>query len=142
MSGELVVAHESTPPVVAAAAAGAAGAALLLLLLLLSCPCVGLARARASRILPARGTRVAARLSSRRGARPPAPGSLFAGYQIPRRVEVAWGQWSVAEAERRLLAAALADPRNQRFVLLSETCAPLHPPQLLYMQLLRWAQFR
>eukprot|EP00887_Chlorella_sp_A99_P001691 scaffold8.g1691.t1 len=64
------------------------------------------------------------------------PGSLFAGYQIPRRVEVAWGQWSVAEAERRLLAAALADPRNQRFVLLSETCAPLHPPQLLYMQLL------
>lgn len=41
-----------------------------------------------------------------------------------------------AEAERRLLFAALADRRNQRFVLLSETCAPLYPPHVLYTQLL------
>jgi hypothetical protein len=41
-----------------------------------------------------------------------------------------------AEAERRLLKAALEDPRNQRFVLLSESCAPLYPPQVVYLQLL------
>lgn len=41
-----------------------------------------------------------------------------------------------AEAERRLLFAALADLRNQRFVLLSETCTPLYPPHVLYSQLL------
>lgn len=47
-----------------------------------------------------------------------------------------------AEAERRLLAAALADPRNQRFVLLSETCAPLYPPHVLHSQLLSEARSR
>ena len=41
-----------------------------------------------------------------------------------------------AEAERRLLAAALGDPRNQRFLLASETCTPLYPPHVLYLQLL------
>ena len=34
-----------------------------------------------------------------------------------------------AEAERRLVMAALEDPRNQRLLLLSESCAPLYPPQ-------------
>lgn len=32
---------------------------------------------------------------------------------------------SVVDAERRLMAAALQDPANQRFVLLSESCVPL-----------------
>ncbi len=41
-----------------------------------------------------------------------------------------------AEAERRLLKAALENPRNQRFVLLSESCTPLYPPQVVYLQLL------
>lgn len=35
-----------------------------------------------------------------------------------------------------LLAAALKDPLNQRFVLLSESCVPLYSPQVVYMQLL------
>ncbi|GAB4813874.1 hypothetical protein N2152v2_000920 [Parachlorella kessleri] len=68
--------------------------------------------------------------------------SIFAGYQIRDRVQVAWGQYTVAEAERRLLKAALQDPRNQRFVLLSESCAPLYPPHVIYLQLLSEARSR
>ena len=40
------------------------------------------------------------------------------------------------DAERRLLQAALRDPLNQRFVLLSEACLPIYPPQLLWAQLM------
>ncbi len=40
------------------------------------------------------------------------------------------------EAERRLVQAALGDPLNQRFVLLSEACLPIYPPHLLWLQLL------
>ncbi len=31
-----------------------------------------------------------------------------------------------------MMAAALAEPRNQRFLLLSESCAPLYPPAVVY----------
>ena len=41
-----------------------------------------------------------------------------------------------AEAERLLLAAALADAGNQRFVLVSETCIPLYPAPVVWAQLL------
>jgi len=33
-----------------------------------------------------------------------------------------------------MMAAALAEPRNQRFLLLSESCAPLYPPAVVYQQ--------
>lgn len=62
--------------------------------------------------------------------------SPFAGREIEDRVATAWGSHSIVEATRRLLAAALADPRNQRFVLLSETCAPLYPAAATYAQLM------
>jgi hypothetical protein len=39
--------------------------------------------------------------------------------------EAKWGDISMCDAERRLLANALLDYDNERFVLLSETCAPL-----------------
>lgn len=35
-------------------------------------------------------------------------------------LQVAWGESSMIEAERLLLATALQDPANQRFVLLSD----------------------
>lgn len=35
-------------------------------------------------------------------------------------MQVKWGKISMVDAERRLLANALQDPENQRFVLLSE----------------------
>lgn len=40
------------------------------------------------------------------------------------------------EAERRLVAAAVHDPRNARFILLSETCVPLYPAPAAYLQLM------
>ena len=39
--------------------------------------------------------------------------------------EVFWGRLSVFAAERRLLANALLDPANERFVLISESCIPI-----------------
>jgi hypothetical protein len=53
-----------------------------------------------------------------------APSSVFFGRHIPSQ-EAKWGDISMCDAERRLLANALLDYDNERFVLLSETCAPL-----------------
>ena len=39
------------------------------------------------------------------------------------------------EAEKLLLAQALSDPLNLRFMLLSETCVPLYPAPLVWAQL-------
>ncbi|PSR84713.1 Glycine dehydrogenase [Actinidia chinensis var. chinensis] len=52
------------------------------------------------------------------------PNSVFYGRRVPSK-EVEWGKFNVVEAERRLLANALLDFSNQRFVLLSESCIPL-----------------
>ncbi|KAF7125047.1 hypothetical protein RHSIM_Rhsim12G0142800 [Rhododendron simsii] len=51
--------------------------------------------------------------------------SVFYGKRIPSK-EVQWGKFNMVEAERRLLANALLDLSNQRFVLLSESCIPLY----------------
>ncbi|MCL7038931.1 hypothetical protein MKW94_005173 [Papaver nudicaule] len=40
--------------------------------------------------------------------------------------EVVWGGTSMVDAERRLLGLAFQDPDNQHFVLLSDSCVPLH----------------
>nr|XP_043639097.1 glycosyltransferase BC10-like [Erigeron canadensis] len=50
--------------------------------------------------------------------------SIFYGRRITSQ-PVYWGDISMVDAERRLLANALLDPSNQRFVLLSESCIPL-----------------
>ncbi len=42
---------------------------------------------------------------------------------------------SLTEATKLLLQAALLEPLNNRFVLLSETHVPLYPPGLVYLQL-------
>ncbi len=52
---------------------------------------------------------------------------------LPPQVE--WGHHSVTEAMRLLLAAAVADPANQRFQFVDETSVPLYPAHLV------WAQF-
>ena len=44
--------------------------------------------------------------------------------------------WAQVEGERILLRTALRALANQRFVLLSETCLPLGPPHVLYLQYL------
>ncbi|KVI02796.1 Glycosyl transferase, family 14, partial [Cynara cardunculus var. scolymus] len=50
--------------------------------------------------------------------------SVFYGTRITSQ-PLYWGDISMVDAERRLLANALLDPLNQRFVLLSESCIPL-----------------
>lgn len=45
-------------------------------------------------------------------------------------------EWVQVEGERILLRTALKTLANQRFVLLSETCLPLGPPHVLYLQYL------
>ncbi|KAK6919752.1 Glycosyl transferase, family 14 [Dillenia turbinata] len=59
------------------------------------------------------------------------PSSAFYGRQIPSQ-EVEWGMISVCDAERRLLANALLDFANERFVLISEACIPLHNYSTIY----------
>ncbi|XP_038972229.1 glycosyltransferase BC10-like isoform X2 [Phoenix dactylifera] len=45
---------------------------------------------------------------------------FFYGRQLRGSVKVAWGESSMVDAERLLLAAALEDPANQRFILISD----------------------
>ncbi|KAF9616688.1 hypothetical protein IFM89_031552 [Coptis chinensis] len=49
---------------------------------------------------------------------------------------VVWGKISMVDAERRLLANALQDPDNQHFVLLSDSCVPLHDFDYVYNYLI------
>ncbi|OWM87124.1 glycosyltransferase BC10-like [Punica granatum] len=52
------------------------------------------------------------------------PTSVFYKRQIPSKV-AEWGMMSMCDAERRLLANALLDLSNERFILLSESCIPV-----------------
>ncbi|CAI9096151.1 OLC1v1032234C1 [Oldenlandia corymbosa var. corymbosa] len=65
--------------------------------------------------------------------------SVFHGRRIPSQ-EVEWGNVNMIEAERRLLANALLDMSNQRFVLLSETCIPLFNFSTVYNYLINSTQ--
>ncbi|GKV00355.1 hypothetical protein SLEP1_g13051 [Rubroshorea leprosula] len=53
-----------------------------------------------------------------------------------RSDEIVWGKISMIDAERRLLANALKDPDNQHFVLLSDSCVPLHTFEYVYNSLM------
>ncbi|KAL2896012.1 Teneurin-4 [Bienertia sinuspersici] len=61
--------------------------------------------------------------------------SVFYGKRIPSK-EVEWGTMSMVDAERRLLANALLDFSNERFVLLSESCIPLFNFTTIYNYLM------
>ncbi|XP_038894081.1 glycosyltransferase BC10-like [Benincasa hispida] len=61
--------------------------------------------------------------------------SVFYGRTIPSK-EVEWGQPSMIQAERRLLANALLDFSNQRFLLLSESCIPVFNFTTVYTYLM------
>ncbi|XP_072969668.1 glycosyltransferase BC10-like [Typha angustifolia] len=56
---------------------------------------------------------------------------LFVGHDI-RSEKVTWGKISMVDAEKRLLANALQDSDNQHFVLLSDSCIPLHNFNYVY----------
>ncbi|KAF3438581.1 hypothetical protein FNV43_RR21344 [Rhamnella rubrinervis] len=61
--------------------------------------------------------------------------SVFHGRRIPSKA-VEWGRPTMIDAERRLLASALLDFTNLRFVLLSETCIPLFNFTTIYNYLI------
>ncbi|KAM6569184.1 hypothetical protein CsatB_017169 [Cannabis sativa] len=61
--------------------------------------------------------------------------SVFYGRMIPSQ-PVEWGKSSMLDAERRLLANALLDTTNDRFVLLSESCIPLFNFTKIYSYLI------
>ncbi|KAI3981199.1 hypothetical protein MKX01_016334 [Papaver californicum] len=50
--------------------------------------------------------------------------------------KVVWGGISMVDAERRLLGLAFQDPDNQHFVLLSDSCIPLHNFDYVYNYLI------
>ncbi|GAB2215722.1 hypothetical protein Droror1_Dr00020118 [Drosera rotundifolia] len=59
----------------------------------------------------------------------------FFGRDI-RSDEVGWGKISMVDVEKRMLANALRDPDNQHFVLLSDSCVPLHNFDFVYNYLM------
>ncbi|KAL1223304.1 Glycosyltransferase BC10 [Cardamine amara subsp. amara] len=66
-------------------------------------------------------------------------GSVFHGRRIPSKT-VYWGNANMVEAELRLLANALLDINNERFVLLSESCIPLFNFTIIYSYLINSTQ--
>ncbi|BDA47491.1 probable glycosyltransferase BC10 at C-terminar half [Coccomyxa sp. Obi] len=62
--------------------------------------------------------------------------SIFRGREIEDRIQVSWGAHELVLAARNLLRAAIRDPLNQKFVLLSESGVPLYPPATVYSQLM------
>ncbi|XP_011007201.1 PREDICTED: uncharacterized protein LOC105112960 [Populus euphratica] len=62
--------------------------------------------------------------------------AFFYGQQLNYSIQVIWGESSMIEAEKLLLLAALQDPANQRFVLLSDSCVPLYNFSYLYSYLM------
>lgn len=52
--------------------------------------------------------------------------SFFYNCQLSNSIKVGWGESSMIEAERLLLRAALENPANRRFLLLSDSCVPLY----------------
>ncbi|EXB77042.1 hypothetical protein L484_014168 [Morus notabilis] len=61
---------------------------------------------------------------------------FFHGRQLRNSIQVGWGESTMIQAERLLLEAALEDPANQRFVLLSDSCVPLYNFSYIYNYLM------
>ncbi|XP_064999446.1 glycosyltransferase BC10-like isoform X1 [Musa acuminata AAA Group] len=57
---------------------------------------------------------------------------FFFGRQLQNGIRVVWGEATMIEAERLLLAVALKDPANQRFALISDSCVPLYNFSYIY----------
>eukprot|EP00887_Chlorella_sp_A99_P002188 scaffold21.g2188.t1 len=64
------------------------------------------------------------------------PGSIFHDRTVGCRMPTSWGSHSTIDAVRQMTRQALEDPQNQRFVLLSESDAPLYPAPLVWLQLM------
>mmetsp|Transcript_16470 Transcript_16470/g.49327 ORF Transcript_16470/g.49327 Transcript_16470/m.49327 type:complete len:505 (+) Transcript_16470:419-1933(+) len=61
--------------------------------------------------------------------------SVFYGKEIAHRITTSHGAPALMDAIRALLVAALAQPHNSQFVLLSESEVPLYPAAVVWRQL-------
>lgn len=63
--------------------------------------------------------------------------SIFGPYVLPKsfRVDANWGSHSLIDATRVLYAAALTNPLNSKFLLISEADVPLYNSLFVYRQL-------
>jgi hypothetical protein len=61
--------------------------------------------------------------------------SIFAPFTIKNPVQAKWGDHTIVDAERKLIKAALEEPLNSYFILLSETHIPLYSAAITYLQL-------
>ncbi|KAL8238157.1 hypothetical protein R6Q59_019238 [Mikania micrantha] len=61
---------------------------------------------------------------------------FFYNRQLENSVEVGWGKPTMIEAEKLLFKAALDDPHNHIFVLLSDSCVPLYNFSYIYAYLM------
>ena len=50
--------------------------------------------------------------------------------------QTVWGSPNTSVIERQMLREALKEPRNQRFLLLSDSGIPLYPPTVMWQQLM------
>ncbi len=64
------------------------------------------------------------------------PEHAFFQAEIPVRIPAMLGHQPRTLATKKLLEAALHEPLNQRFAVLSEASIPIYPPQVVYRQLL------
>eukprot|EP00210_Caulerpa_lentillifera_P002765 g2643.t2 len=64
--------------------------------------------------------------------------SIFHGTEVKNRINTSqsWASFHLVQAEIKLLEAALIEHRNQKFVLLSESCIPIHRPDVIYLELI------
>ena len=51
-------------------------------------------------------------------------------------MHVDWGTFSLVAALKELITAALKDPLNQKFMLLSESGIPLYPGETMWVELM------
>lgn len=63
--------------------------------------------------------------------------SLLQGKHIPENIETCWGCFGTVEANILMLKAALKDPLNKKFILVSDSCIPIVSFDKLYKELMK-----
>jgi len=58
--------------------------------------------------------------------------TLLIGRHIPENIDTCWGCFGAVEANILMMKSALQDPLNKKFILVSESCAPIISFDRLY----------
>ena len=62
---------------------------------------------------------------------------LLSRRHIPEHIDTCWGCPNLVEANTLLMKAALKDPLNKKFILVSDSCAPIVTFEKLYKELIK-----